>query len=100
MKYVILAGFLFFIAPNAIGAETNVIDAAANMKVAIAIYTLALLSWDITPFTGAANSIFADSFIRSVAGRNPEEILENHVNTQTARLVKKLRELYCNAVKD
>ncbi len=58
-----------------------------------------LFIWDVLPGAGARNSLFSDSFISSIAGRNPEEVFENHVNTKTARLVKKLRGLYYNALK-
>ncbi|PQA85465.1 hypothetical protein [Hyphococcus luteus] len=67
--------------------------------VLLAYYAAGLVIWDIAPGRGASNSIFSDSFIGSISGRNPEEIFENHVNTKTARVVKKLRGLYYNALK-
>jgi hypothetical protein len=64
-----------------------------------AYYAAGLLIWDVLPGRGASNTLFADSFIGSISGRNLEEVFENHVNTKTARLVKKLRGLYYNALK-
>lgn len=62
-------------------------------------YAAGLFIWDVLPGGGARNTLFADSFVGAISGRNLEEIFENHVNTKTARLVKKLRGLYYNALK-
>ncbi|MFZ5616459.1 MAG: hypothetical protein ACOZAA_03940, partial [Pseudomonadota bacterium] len=65
---------------------------------AFSMYAASLFVWDIRPGGGASNDLFAESFIMSVAGRSKEEVSQNHFMTKTARLVKKLRELYYNSI--
>lgn len=58
----------------------------------IILYGIGVLAWDIFPGQGAANSLFADSFIDAVKDRSEEEIWGNHVNTKISKLVGNLRQ--------
>ena len=91
---LVAAGFVFV--QIMLGDEASSMTASFLL---LAYYSLGLFVWDVFPGRGVKNSVFADSFVSSISGREAEEIFENHVNTKTARLVRKLRGLYYNALK-
>ena len=97
IKWVILGVLIYNLSPH----FSKILASSHEVSLAMVIYVLFSFIWDVIPGRGAPNTLFEDSFIRSVAGRSTtEEVFRNHMNTKISRLVKKLRDLYYNALKD